>query len=55
MSQPPQRSAAGALTLTCAAPGFVRLYSRAGQVLTVVDPEPVVCHQGFGDSFQALS
>ncbi|MGW4957351.1 hypothetical protein ACWEPL_08955 [Nonomuraea sp. NPDC004186] len=47
-------AAAGALVLACAgpasaAPGFVRLYSSDGQVATVVDPEPFVCHQGFGD------
>ncbi|MEU6789746.1 hypothetical protein ABZ912_62115 [Nonomuraea angiospora] len=45
---------AGSLVLACAgpasaAPGFVRLYSSDGQVATVVDPEPFVCHRGFGD------
>lgn len=45
--------AAGTLALTCAAPavaapGFVRVYSAGGQVKTVTDPQPRVCHQAFG-------
>ncbi|MEV4580458.1 hypothetical protein AB0K16_45255 [Nonomuraea jabiensis] len=27
----------------------MRLYSRDGHLATVVDPEPFVCHQGFGE------
>ncbi|MFC4010828.1 hypothetical protein ACFOY2_26610 [Nonomuraea purpurea] len=45
-------AAAGALALSIADPasaasGFVRIHSASGQVKTINDPQPHVCHQGF--------